>query len=269
MNDTENELARRLRDAVPLPPEVMNWGSTARIRAARTKRLKVAGVAAAACVAVLGAVTVPNLIGPSNDTRPGPAGTPTAGQTDPASPEDPPSIEQGDIKTSEGASVTGEWEDGEMLGEPIVIGAVEGHQEILYAARRTFADSVGGKPTTYVATGLRDGERVLRTVLALQPTVVDEADGVDLYGGFRTEWPYDTPSYRVIGSVKGDLEVRFAEAGFPDRPATQSSTTILPGYTVFYDQAEWNPSWDVLKTAPLTVLIGDERVDVRTRSWEG
>ena len=54
-------------------------------------------------------------------------------------------------------SVAGEWEDGELLGEPLVVEADLPFAEILYAAR--------GRDATFVATGAREGDLILRTIV--------------------------------------------------------------------------------------------------------
>lgn len=270
MNDIENELARRLNASVPDAPETAHWGSVARTRAARTQRTRVAGVAVIACLAVAGAITVPGLVGGSDRSSPGPAGTPTASTTatpsgttsDKDEPPAPP--EQGEIKTSEG-NIIGVWEDGELLGTPLEIGMVDGHEEILYAARRVFEDSPGGEPMTYVATGLRDGDRILQTVSPLAPMEVKEPDGVDLYGGDRR--PDGT--YRLIGSVPGAVAPSITDGTEPAHEMVTSSTEILPGYTVFMDTGEWRSEWDATQLAPLTVVTADTEIEVRQRSWTG
>ncbi|KRF15529.1 hypothetical protein ASG90_12645 [Nocardioides sp. Soil797] len=270
MNDIENELARRLNDSVPDAPETTNWGTVVRTRAARAKRTKMAGVAVIACLAVAGAVTIPGLVGSSDNSSPAPAGPPTASNS--ASPSESKSLkdkppappEQGEVKTSEG-NIIGIWEDGEMLGTPLQIAMVDGHEEILYAAKRVFEDSPGGKPMTYVAIGLRDGDRVLQTVSALAPMNVEEADGIGLYGGERR--PDGT--YRLIGSVPGSGDPSITDGSEPAHEMVTSSTEILPGFTVFMDTGAWRSGWDATKLAPLTVITSDAEVKVRERSWTG
>lgn len=48
---------------------------------------------------------------------------------------------------------------------------------------------------------------------------------------------------------------------------TMSSTTVMPGFTIFYDTDEWMAGWDPTKLAPLSVTVGDQTVKVRQRSW--
>ena len=69
-------------------------------------------------------------------------------------------------------SVAGEWEDGELLGEPLVVEADLPFAEILYAAR--------GRDATFVATGAREGDLILRTIVVTMP---DDTDDIQLYGG--------------------------------------------------------------------------------------
>lgn len=229
-----------------------------------------AGVAVIACLAVAGAIAIPGLVGGSDDSSPVPSTTPTAtdasSATERKSPKHvrPSPPEQGEIKTSEG-NIIGAWEDGEVLGTPLTIGTVDGHEEVLYAARRLFRDSTGGKPTTYVVTGLRDGDRILQTVPALVPAAVEEADGIALYGGDRL--PDGT--YRLLGSVPGAVAPTITDGTESAHEMTTSSTEILPGYTVFMDAGTWRSGWDATKLAPLTVVTADTEVAVRGRSWTG
>ena len=165
-------------------------------------------------------------------------------------------------------AVQGVWEDGDPLGEPLEIAdPALPFAEILYAARR---DGL-----TYVATGMRDGSRILRTIQALMPEDVRRRDRMDLYGGsvLGDRGPDELVadgSYLLIGSVPGDVEVSVTSAAVRPRPVTATSTTTLPGYTVFYDTAPWQDSWDQVQLAPLTVTTSDgHRVAVRQRSWTG
>ena len=165
-------------------------------------------------------------------------------------------------------SIQGEWENGELLGEPLEIGdRTLPFAEVLYAAQR---DGL-----TYVATGVRDGSRTLRTIQALTPEDEEAADGVDLYGGYvlGDRGPDDRVadgSYLLVGSVPGDVEVVVVGAGGQSRPVTATSTTALPGYTVFYDTGDWEQDWDQVQAAPLTVTTSDGRsVAVRERTWTG
>ena len=166
-----------------------------------------------------------------------------------------------------GRTVSGEWEQGAVLGTEVEIGAADDHAEILYAAR-----SADG--TVYVATGLRAGSRILRTITALQPETVQEPDGVDLYGGnvLGERGPDERVadgSYLLLGSVPGDVAVRISGPGLAPRPVTRTSTAVLPGFTVFYDAGGWQPGWDQTRLAPLLVDAAGATVAVRTRSWTG
>ena len=165
-------------------------------------------------------------------------------------------------------AVQGEWEDGDLLGEPIEIGdRTLPYAEMLYAARR--AD------VTYVAAGVRSGSRTLRTIQMLTPETEEAADGIDLYGGYvlGDRGPDDRVregSYLLVGSVPGDVEVAVVQPDGASRPVTAMSTSTLPGYTVFYDTAGWDQDWDQVQAAPLTVTTSDGRtVSVRKRSWTG
>jgi hypothetical protein len=126
-----------------------------------------------------------------------------------------------------------------------------------------------------VSIGVRDGDRILRTIQALSPETVREPDGVDLYGGdVRGErGPNDRVAdgtYLLVGSVPGDVEVSVAAPGESPRPVTGSSTETLRGFTVFYDVGDWEDEWDQVQLAPLTVTTSNgSRVAVRARSWTG
>ncbi|WP_067433674.1 hypothetical protein [Nocardioides jensenii] len=270
MNDTENDLTRRLSGSAPEAPDATGWGAVARSRAARTQRLKVATGAVGACLVVVGAFTIPSLVGANDDATPDPTGpvptsiTPSQTATATTTDRFP---KRGELSLPNGDNLIGAWEDGEVVGDPIVLGEIGGHQEILYAAHRVFIGPKTGKAveSTYVASGVRDGDRILQWVAALSPKSVEEPDGIDLYGGDKLP---TGSRYRLFGAVPGDVKVVIRGEG-GQRPVTESSTTMLPGYTVFYDTAAWNAEWDPTKLAPLTVIAGGSQVEVRKRSWTG
>lgn len=176
-----------------------------------------------------------------------------------------------------GGVVVGVWEDGEPLGEHLDLGLVDGRPEILYAARPPDPANGGREAAegTYVATGVREGSRILRTIVALTPERESAPDGIDLYGGNALgdrgpDESVEDGSYLIAGSAPGDVEVTVAGPDGRPRPVTGSSTQMLPGYTVFYDKGPWGEDWDQVRLAPLTVTTSDgHRVDVRARSWVG
>jgi hypothetical protein len=86
-------------------------------------------------------------------------------------PDPAPRPRSGEVSVG-GHTINGEWEDGELLGEPLLLEAGVDFADIVYAAR--------GRDATYVATGVRDGDRILRTIVATTPS---GTDGIQLYGG--------------------------------------------------------------------------------------
>ena len=50
--------------------------------------------------------------------------------------------------------------------------------------------------------------------------------------------------YLVVGLVRGDVAVGVTGQDGLSRPVTGTSTSVLPGYTVFYDTGAWGESWD-------------------------
>lgn len=198
----------------------------------------------------------------SGDTSP--SGTRTA-QTEPSKPAKFP--EPGEVEVA-GTRVTGEWEDGELLGEPLDLGpAGLPYAQLLYAARRPDVNAV--------SVGVRDDDRILRSIQALTPEAVTEPDGIDLYGGgvLGERGPDERVadgSYLLIGSVSGDVEVMVTHPDGSTHSVTGSSTEVLRGFTVFYDVGDWEDGWDQVQLAPLTVTTNDGRsVAVRERSWTG
>jgi hypothetical protein len=161
-------------------------------------------------------------------------------------------------------SVAGEWEDGELLGEPLVVEADLPFAEILYAARRRGA--------TFVATGAREGDLILRTIVVTMP---DDTDDIQLYGGDvlgerGSDERVEQGRYLVVGSVRGDIALSVTGPDGHARPVTGTSTSVLPGYTVFYDSGAWGDGWDQVQLAPLVIVTDDGReADVRADSWTG
>ena len=51
---------------------------------------------------------------------------------------------------------------------------------------------------------------------------------------------------------------------------TGTSTSVLPGHTVFYDSGDWDEGWDQVQLAPLVIVTDDGRqASVRSVSWTG
>lgn len=197
--------------------------------------------------------------------------TPKPTHSTPARVSTPPRVGQPEpgAVTVRGEQVKGEWEDGELQGKPLMLGRASlPYAGILYAAQ-----PAGG--AAYVATGVRAGSRVLKTIQMLSPATQDSADQIDLYGGYVLggRGPGEQVSggeYLLVGSVPGDVEVTVKDETGRVTPVTARSTRLLPGYTVFYVNAPWAPGWDQVQAAPLTVTTNDgRRVEVRSRTWTG
>ena len=180
-----------------------------------------------------------------------------------ASPSHEDTPQPGEV-TVAGTTVGGVWEDGELLGEPLTVGAGVDFADIVYAAR--------GRDTTYVATGVRDGDRILRTIVATTPS---GRDGIQLYGGdvLGERGPDERVAggtYLLVGTVTGDVTVSVTQPDGRRRPVTGASTSVLPGHTVFYDTGAWGEGWDQVQLTPLVIVTDDGRqAGVRSVSWTG
>ena len=181
----------------------------------------------------------------------------------PASPSHEDTPQPGEV-TVAGTTIVGEWEDGELLGEPLTVEAGVDFADIVYAAH--------GRDATYVATGVRDGDRILRTIVATTPR---GTDGIQLYGGdvLGERGPDERVArgrYLLVGTVSGDVAVSVTRPDGRQRPVTGASTTVLPGHTVFYDTGAWDEGWDQVQLAPLVIVTDDgRRAGVRSASWTG
>ena len=250
------------------PPDLAALRAGGRRRLRRRRLAVGAGVAAVAAVLVIPVAVL------GGDDRAAPD-VPVVSDP-PSSPAASPTYhrpEQGSVDVP-GGRVRGQYENGTLLGDPLVLGRLGGQQEILYAMRGPGLEPPGrGGPVdyTYVSTGVRDGSRVLRLGGVISLRGDDNADGIELYDGARIDgFAGRAPYYRVMGTVRGDVEVTVTGPDGVARPVTGSSTTMVPGYTVFYDQAPWDESWDPLQLAPLTISTDDDRsVQVRERSYSG
>jgi hypothetical protein len=193
-----------------------------------------------------------------------PASTPTSVVEAPRPTPDPaPRPRSGEVSVG-GHTINGEWEDGELLGEPLLLEAGVDFADIVYAAR--------GRDATYVATGVRDGDRILRTIVATTPS---GTDGIQLYGGdvLGERGPderLERGRYLLVGTVKGDVTLSVTRPDGRRRPVTGASTSVLPGHTVFYDSGAWDEDWDQVRLAPLVIVTDDgRRAGVRSASWTG
>ncbi|WP_126688218.1 hypothetical protein [Nocardioides ferulae] len=239
------------------------------------------GVLVAAVVVAL--ALVPGWMRAEGDEQTGGAAAPTvtpAAPTDSAEPAPdrqrskvrrPPG--SGSVPLPGGGRLIGTWEDGRVLGEVVVLGRVGEHEQVLYAARP--GSETAGAGADYVATGVRVGDRILRTILALRPEAEEARDGMDLYGGnvLGERGPDGLVAggdYLLLGAVPGEARVRIEAPGEADRAVTGASGTVLPGYTVFHDSGDWRAAWDQVQLAPLVVTTdAGHRVLVRELSWTG
>jgi len=260
----------------PPPPDLALLRAGGRRRLLR-RRIAVgaAGLAVVAAIAVPVAVLdgdgsgravddVPAVTEPARPTR-SPDASPDASA--PASPYRP---DMGSVRISGGVELSGEYEQGDLIGTVLDTGSLGDVQEVLYAASGPVLDQDGTGEALYVATGVRDGSRILRTITALSP-LDQPQDQIKLYDGARIDYlPGREPYVHLIGSVPGDVAVSVTGPDGNASPVTSTSTSVLPGYTVFSYRAPWDDSWDATQLAPLTVTTGDgRRAQVRERSWSG
>lgn len=276
MSDVDDDLAV-LVAAEPTHPGAPD---VARLRAGGRRRLRRRRLAAGAAVAALVvAVGSPFLVGGERDRvaiDPAPAAptvSPTVRDTtvrDPM-PDRPPAsrYDRGEAPLQGGGVLVGAWEDGEVVGRVVSLGTYDdGYERFLYAAEAQPRD---GEPYTCVSVGVRVDGRMLRLVCALSPL---DPDGPVLWGGGRREEGVPaglaTAGYLVVGAVRGDTDASVTAPGKGPRPVSGWSTAVLPGWTVFHDQAGWEEAWDPLQLAPLTVSTGSgERLGIRERSYDG
>lgn len=241
------------------------------------RRRRLAGVAVT--VAVVAAVAVPAaVVSGRDDDRAGrlPATTTTAttSPTPTAAPDDaevtdpdPPPVtaeEEGEVELSDGSRQGGTWEGADVLGATIRLTSLKGFERVLYARREAAGDIC-------LAVGLRVGRRILRLLCAVTPA--DPAtERFVMWGGARIAEGIEDddlrPHYLLVGVVEGDTEVSVAAAGQAPRAVTTRRTDVLPGSTVFVDEAPWDEGWDPLQLAPLIVTTGSGlRLEVPTRSY--
>ncbi|MDO9455966.1 hypothetical protein [Nocardioides sp.] len=254
-----------------LPPDLDGLRAGGRRRLWR-RRAAVAGAAAAVVLAIgvplalvggddgrsdsLPEATQP----PTPSSTPTPRPSPTAPGVDPA----PTRAESVRVPLSGGTFLTGELEEGEIIGATVDLGTYEGYDKVLYPARQPSGDAC-------LSVGLRVDGRLVRLLCAVVP-VADTDDRFVMWGGAREEpgtvASVDGPGYLLVGAVPGDTEVAIAAEGDEPRPVTTVRTDVFPGYTVFVDEAPWDAAWDGLQLAPLTVTTGsDLSLDVRRRSY--
>ncbi len=180
--------------------------------------------------------------GPSPSATPAPTSAPTSEPgtevTSEAVPPPPPDVEEVRVPLPGGGSFTGVLETGTVLGETIEMTPYEGYPRFAYAARE------GG--STCLSVGVRVDGRIVRMVCTLTIPVDDRWV---MWNGYRE----DPGTYELLGALPGDVDVSIGPDGGDPRPVTTRRTDVLPGYTVFLDEAPWDESWDPLQPAPLTV----------------
>lgn len=277
MSDVDDDLAL----LVAAEPTYPGAPDVARLRAGGRRRLLRRRLATgAAATALVVAAGVPLLVGSDRDPvaiDPAPAApTTSSGSPDTAVPDadaDADGVkvsryERGEAPLQGGGALVGAWEDGEIVGRVVSLGTYDdGYERFLYAAE---AKPSRGEPFTCVSVGVRVEGRMLRLLCALTPL---DPDGPVLWGGGRHEEGVpaglESAGYLVVGAVRGETGVSVATPGRAPQPVSGRSTAVLPGWTVFHDQAAWDEEWDALQLAPLTVSTGaGQRLEVRERSYE-
>lgn len=139
----------------------------------------------------------------------------------------------------------GSPEEGSEIGSRLEMGTFDGHTEVLYAAHNEGFDTSTGEPMDKVAvlsSGIVIDGQLRRTVWAFQPHE-DRLGPIRVYGGERTVDASGHAHFGVIGYVEGEHTEVTATSGGQTRTLSGVSTDVLPGYTVFYDSAPWDDSW--------------------------
>lgn len=241
----------------------------AALRAGGRRRLRRqrAALAAAASAVVL-AVGVPVAVlagddragpdrGPVATPDASPSSAPTSAPTTPATDAPPVTTDRrGEVPIPGGGSLVGTWEDGTVLGDVVRVGRVHGYPQVVYAAENRRSAGTD----RCVSVGVRVDGRILRLLCAVTEVASGDVDGYPMWGGAALEDAVE-PSvpgagYLLLGVVPGDTEVSVVADDADPRPPTGRRTDILPGHTVFYDEAPWQDGWDPLRLAPLTVTTG-------------
>lgn len=215
-----------------------------------------------AVMAVVAAITIPVAVLTHEPDRVPPVveqTTPPPVSPTPTKPVRPESVE---LPMPDGTNLVAETEPGTLQGQPLAIGRFGTYRQVVYAA-------TGADGETYVSVGVRYRGQIVRTGNAIVPADAEPADGFVLYDGSRLD-QYDDPHYLLVGVVEGDTQVSVAAPGGSPRTVTGQTSSMLPGYTVFFDRAPWDQTWDSNRLAPLTVSTADGRSgDVRKVSWVG
>lgn len=200
---------------------------------ARRLRRRRQGIAAGAVGLLAAAVAVPALALGGSTTEPverqSPDPAPYAGTSsgpDDAPPPDPVSLKGcGWFTCAEGRQVP---DTEPVLGDVMTIGTTpSGLEEVVWASDRTLVDPATGSEVVgpVLMTGFVEGDVRVDGLFALQP-------GHEFAPGCAMSFAYADVAgggWAVLGYVEGSYPSVVTDAG----DGTQSSTTILPGYTVF------------------------------------
>lgn len=250
MNQLDDDLTRLVREdplhtGVADTPGLIRAGSRLR----RRRQLAVvagAGLAAAAVVApfmLLGGSS--DTVGLSPATSPSP-GADASVTVDGLKPDATPGV-CGVAVCKPNQGTYGVLERGEQIGTQLEMGTFDGNTEVLYAARTKGFDTRTGKPldsVDVISTGIVVEGRLRRTVWAFQPQQDELAGPLGLYGGQRTLSADGQAHFGIFGYVKGEHTEITATSGGQTRAVSGLSTEVYPGYTVFYDTAPWEETWE-------------------------
>ena len=101
-------------------------------------------------------------------------------------------------------------------------------------------------------------------------SVTGEWGDGDLLGERGPAGRVERGRYLLVGAVSGDVALSVTRPDGRSRPVTGTSTSVLPGHTVYYDSGDWGEGWDQGQLAPLVIVTDDGRTArVRSASWSG
>jgi len=247
MTQLDEDLARLVHED-PLPTGVADTAGLIRA-GSRLRRRRQLAVAAGAGLAAAAVVAPFMLLGGGSDTVALSPATSPSPASDATVPVDglKPDATPGVCGVAVCKPNKGELERGEPIGTSLEMGTFDGNTEVLYAARNKGFDTRTGKPldsVDVIATGIVVEGKLRRTVWAFQPHQDALAGPLGLYGGDRTLTENGEAHFGVFGYVKGEHAEITATSGGQTRAVSGLSTEVYPGYTVFYDTAPWNETWE-------------------------
>lgn len=252
MTQLDEDLTRLVHDD-PLPTSAADTAALIRVGSRLRRRRQIAvtagvGLAAAAVVAPfmllgggddtvgLSPATSPSLSVDATATVPAddlkPAATPGTCGVAACKPDD---------------GIYGSPEKGQLIGAQLEMGTFDGNTEVLYAGSNKGFDTRTGKrldSVDVISTGIVVEGKLRRTVWAFQPLQDELAGPLGLYGGERTLSADGEAHFGVFGYVKGEHAEITATSGDQTRAVSGLSTEVYPGYTVFYDTAAWDETWE-------------------------